>query len=346
MDDALRPGAPTTPPELALLDALVSAARPYAQVTTFTGAGPREGSEGLPVHAIALGNPAPHLPGLGIFGGVHGLERIGTRVVLAFLQGLVSRLPWDETLRLQLQRMRLVFMPLVNPGGLVLGTRANPRGVDLMRNAPLDASEPVPFLVGGQRLGPGLPWYRGRAGEPLQPESQALCDTVERELSGRPVSLALDCHSGFGQRDRLWFPFAGRRAPFTHAAQLHALNEIFERSHAHHPYVVEPQSRHYLAHGDLWDHLALRAPPGHVFLPFTLEMGSWLWVKKNPRQLFSRHGIFNPVISHRETRVLRRHLPLLDFLMRATVAAAEWLPRDPLELERHRRAAHARWYAA
>ena len=24
------------------------------------------------------------------------------------------------------------------------------------------------------------------------------------------------------------------------------------------------------------------------FLPLTLEMGSWIWVKKNPRQLFSR----------------------------------------------------------
>ena len=48
------------------------------------------------------------------------------------------------------------------------------------------------------------------------------------------------------------------------------------------------------------------------FLPLTLEMGSWLWVKKNPRQLFSRHGIFNPLIEHRQQRVLRRHLALLD----------------------------------
>ncbi len=72
--------------------------------------------------------------------------------------------------------------------------------------------------------------------------------------------------------------------------------EIFEEAYAHHHYVFEPQSRQYLTHGDLWDYLYLKAAarPGRMFLPMTLEMGSWLWVKKNPRQLFSRHGIFNP----------------------------------------------------
>ena len=81
-----------------------------------------------------------------------------------------------------------------------------------------------------------------------------------------------------------------------------------------------------------------------VFLPLTLEMGSWLWVKKNPRQLFSRLGMFNPVIAHREQRVLRRHLPLLDFLLRAALSHARWLPGEA-ERDGHRRQALARWYA-
>lgn len=34
---------------------------------------------------------------------------------------------------------------------------------------------------------------------------------------------------------------------------------------------------------------------------------------KNPRQLFSRHGMFNPIKAHRIKRVLRRHADLLDF---------------------------------
>jgi hypothetical protein len=171
---------------------------------------------------------------------------------------------------------------------------------------------------------------------------------VERELHGRPFSLALDCHSGFGMRDRLWFPYAHSRHPIEHLPELHALHRIFCESQAHHPYVFEPQSRQYLAHGDLWDHLYLRAcstAPGRVFLPLTLEMGSWLWVKKNPRQLFSRGGIFNPLIPHRQQRVLRRHLALLDFSLRAAVAAPQWLPRGEAR-EAHRRAALARWWGA
>ena len=37
--------------------------------------------------------------------------------------------------------------------------------------------------------------------------------------------------------------------------------------------------------------------PDNVFLPFTLEMGSWLWVRKNPRQMLDYFGYFNPVIT-------------------------------------------------
>ena len=58
----------------------------------------------------------------------------------------------------------------------------------------------------------------------------------------------------------------------------------------------------------------------------TLELGSWLWIRKNPRQLLSRHGIFNPIKAHRIKRVLRRHADLLDFLTRAAYAAPSWLP--------------------
>jgi len=43
------------------------------------------------VDAVCLGNPDPSLPAVGIFGGVHGLERIGSEVVLACLSSLVAR---------------------------------------------------------------------------------------------------------------------------------------------------------------------------------------------------------------------------------------------------------------
>ncbi len=300
----------------------------------------------LPLWGLTLGNADPACPAVAYVGGVHGLERIGTEVVLSYLRNLVARLPWDVSLQHQLTRQRLVFVPVVNPGGVLSGTRANPRGVDLMRNAPVEAQAPAPFLLSGHRLSPVLPWYRGPAGAPMETESQALCDFIARELFGRPLAIAVDCHSGFGLRDRLWFPYAHTARPIDHLPELHALVQLFDQSLRHHPYVIEPQSQQYRTHGDLWDHLTLQARQAHpeqVFLALTLEMGSWLWVKKNPRQMFSRQGIFNPLIAHRQQRVLRRHHLLLDFLARAALGSPHWLPRGP-QREAQARQAQDRWY--
>ena len=332
-------------PELAALEKILDLGAPHLEVQVVQQVSVASGPQ-LPIYAIGLGNPALDVPAVGFFGGVHGLERIGADVVIAYLQNVVMRLQWDTTLHQQLERVRLVFMPIVNPGGMWSATRANPRGVDLMRNAPVDAVDPVPWGVGGQRVSAGLPWYRGRLGEPMETESQALCDVVAQQLLARPFSIALDCHSGFGVKDRLWFPFAHTRRPIPHLAELHALQDIFLQAHSNHQYIIEPQSAQYLAHGDLWDHLYLQAcreVPAHTFLPLTLEMGSWLWIKKNPRQLFSRNGIFNPLINHRQQRVLRRHLSLLDFLSRAACSHARWVPA-PEQRAQRRADALAAWY--
>ena len=301
----------------------------------------------LPIHVLTLGNPDPALPAIGYFGGVHGLERIGSQVLLVFLSGLLNRLKWDPLLNRQLETLRMVFVPLANPGGLWRNTRCNPAGVDLMRNAPLDALERVPFLLGGQRFSASLPWYRGPVDAPMQAESLVLEQVVAEELGQRRFSLALDCHSGFGLRDRIWFPFAHTAKPFPHLPEIHALKDLFEQTYPTHNYLVEPQSRQYLAHGDLWDHfyLSARAAGGaeRVFLPLTLEMGSWLWVKKNPLQLFSRQGLFNPRPGHRLHRILRRHLIWLDFLARATCGWENWLPHGRARLH-HKKLAMVEWY--
>jgi hypothetical protein len=331
--------------ELAALENIIERAGPALEVKVLQQLS-APGSGPLPIHAICLGNPSTEVPAIGFFGGVHGLERIGTEVVMAYLRSVVHRLQWDQPLRRQLETVRLVFVPIVNPGGMWQGTRANPGGVDLMRNAPVEAMDRVPFLVGGQRISNGLPWYRGKAGAALEPESQALCDVVQAELLSRRFSLAIDCHSGFGARDRIWFPYARSAQPIAHLAEMHALKDIFFQSYSQHQYVFEPQSLQYLAHGDLWDHLYLQSlqEPQHTFLPLTLEMGSWLWIKKNPRQLFSRLGIFNPLIEHRQQRVLRRHISLLDFLARAAASQALWLPQGEARAA-HQAQALREWYA-
>ena len=331
-------------PELTALERIIELAGNRVQAHVVQRSAMPSG-QSLPLYLVTLGNPDPAVPAVGYFGGVHGLERIGSEVVIAYLHSLVMRLQWDSTLHRQLENVRLVFMPIVNPGGMALGTRANPQGVDLMRNAPVEALEPVPFLVGGQRLSNRLPWFRGVKDAPMEAESQAVCDVVAKELLPRAFSLCVDCHSGFGSTDRIWFPYAHTRAPIVHLAEVHALQTIFAQSNSHHRYIFEPQSRQYLAHGDLWDYLYQQSAleSQGIFLPLTLEMGSWLWVKKNPRQLFSRHGIFNPLIEHRQQRVLRQHQQFLDFLSRAACGNGLWLPDD-----QSRGASHAQalqdWY--
>lgn len=331
------------PAELSELQRVLDGAGPEVGVRQMCEV--QVGPQRLPVHAVTLGNPSLDVPAVGFFGGVHGLERIGSCVVTAYLRSLIARLKWDTLLHRQLESVRLVFMPAVNPGGLWLGTRANPNGVDLMRNAPVDSDEQVAFMAGGQRISRMLPWYRGERGAAMEPESQALCDVVEQELLSRRFSIAIDCHSGFGTADRLWFPHAHTPKPIEHLPEIAALTDIFEQSYPNHRYVIEPQSGQYMTHGDLWDHLYLRAcsQPGRTLLPFTLEMGSWLWVKKNPRQLLSKQGLFNPMAPHRQKRVLRRHTAWFDFMTHAASSHQSWLAEGEAR-EAHRSKALARWY--
>lgn len=303
------------------------------------------GKRQFPIQSITLGNPSLDVPAVGFFAGVHGLERIGASVITAYLRSLLMRMKWDHVLQRQLETVRLVFMPIINPGGLWLGTRSNPNGVDLMRNAPVESIERVPFLVGGHRISPSLPWFRGQAGVAMEAESLALNEVVEQELLSRPFSIAIDCHSGFGLRDRIWFPNAHSPKPIEKLPEIAALTEIFEQTHPNHTYVIEPQSSQYLTHGDLWDHLYQLAEsrPDCTMLPFTLELGSWLWVRKNPRQLFSLQGLFNPIAKHREQRVLRRHMAWLDFVTHAASSHKAWLSSGE-ERQAHLQKAMARWY--
>ena len=76
--------------------------------------------EKLSVTAIELGQQQQPCPTVLFVGGVHGVERIGAQVVLAFLDSLLNRLPWDTHLQQLLKHVRLAFVPVVNPVGFLL----------------------------------------------------------------------------------------------------------------------------------------------------------------------------------------------------------------------------------
>ncbi len=299
----------------------------------------------LPVYRVDLGSERADAPALVLVGGVHGLERIGSQVVMAWLGSLLSRMAWDSALAGLLEQVRITLLPIVNPGGMFLNQRSNPNGVDLMRNAPITAQDRSAFLLGGQRLSPRLPWYTGDPEQGMEPENQALEQVILSLLPGRPFSVALDCHSGFGWQDQIWFPYAYRRRPMRRIASVMALKLLWEQAYPNHDYRFEPQSRHYLTHGDLWDYFYKRINRdcAGVFLPLTLEMGSWRWVRKRPRQLFRLDGLFNPLVPHRHQRVLRSHLTWIDFLLHAAASHENWLPTGEQE-SMLREAAIMHWY--
>ena len=199
-----------------------------------------------------------------------------------------------------------------------------------MRNAPVDAEESVPWLAGGHRWGAWLPYFRGLENAPMEPEAQALVNWARERVFSSRFSIALDCHSGFGLNDRLWYPFARSSKEFPDLPLVEKLVKLLNGVQPQHIYRVEHQL--YRTHGDLWDYLyglhtdqkKALGDSQKVFLPLTLEMGSWIWIKKNPTQLFSLDGIFNPIKEHRHRRAMRRHLPLLGFLLRATASYQQW----------------------
>lgn len=299
-----------------------------------------------PLHCLSIGSPDPEAPSIGFFAGCHGLEKIGSEVVLAYMHTLLELLRWDKTFGERLKHSRVVFMPIVNPVGIVNRTRSNGNGVDLIRNSPLDAEEAGGGFYRGHRMTPKLPYYRGPL-DTMEVETKALIEVVESELLTSKVSLAIDVHSGFGATDRFWFPYAHSRRPFPFLAEAFRLKELFDQTYPHHFYAYEPMSRQYTIHGDPWDHLfELNRvnPKTGFFIPYTLEMGSWAWLKKNPLQVFSRNGVFDPVMPHRRKRILRRHLSLFDFLHRVILSPHAWLYQsDEARLQSHGKAVKL-WY--
>jgi Zinc carboxypeptidase len=336
--------AGTTFPQLEQLERIVLQLGDRAQCEVIARV--EYGKHEFPIHCISLGSNRPEAPVLAFFGGVHGLEKIGSEVILSYLQTISRLLDWDEEFLARLQKSRLIFVPIVNPAGVYAGTRANGNGVDLMRNSPVEG-EGATRLYSGHRLSRRLPWYRGDAQE-MEKEAKALCGVVEKHLFGSQLAIAIDLHSGFGIKDRLWFPYASRKAPFAYIAETLALKELFDRCYPHHIYKIEPTCSEYVINGDLWDYLfdnfVQQALPHQLFLPLTLEMGSWLWLRKSPLHLFSRHGLFHPLLPHRQQRIFRRHFLLFDFLHRSLLYPGAWTELTPHHKTLNTQKAIDLWY--
>lgn len=285
------------------------------------------GTYSFPIYGMNLGSKDPKAPVFGLFGGVHGLERIGSHVLLSFLKTLLHRMQWEKDWESFFSNCRLVSIPIINPLGMALVRRGNGNNVDLMRNSPLDANGKLIPLVSGQRISPLIPWYRGKIMSPPELETQLVYEFCKKHFFQSERVITLDIHSGFGFKDRLWYPWSTSSQPFPHEPEVLRVKELLEKTYPYNIYTVEHQSLNYSNHGDLWDWIYQayqQAAPKGQFLPLTLEMGSWLWVKKNIWQVFSWDGLFNPVKKHRYARTMRRHNQLLELLLKASRYHESW----------------------
>ncbi len=299
-----------------------------------------------PIFVYSIGTQKPSAPVLFITGGIHGLEKIGAQLAWSFLKTTIDKLNWDQSLRFIFKNIRLVVIPLVNPVGYSYQMRSNGNGVDLMRNSPIVARDKVPFLLGGHAFSKKLPWYQGRENQ-MEMENLALKEIFLKETKKSNCVISLDFHSGFGMKDRIWFPFSYKKEPFDHLPELYSLISLFESSHPYHVYQIEPQSKSYMINGDMWDFLFIKLKEinaASVYLPLTLEMGSWAWVKKNPLQLLMRDGVFNPIKEHRLKRTYRRHHLLFDFFLKSLQSYEHWTKQSLILREKSKRLALEKWY--
>ncbi|MBC7540221.1 MAG: DUF2817 domain-containing protein [Bacteriovorax sp.] len=303
-------------------------------------------NESFPIYSFTIGSQDPEHPTLFMTGGIHGLERVGAQLAWSLLKTTLDRLVWDKSLQELFKNIRLVVIPLVNPVGYYKFKRSNGNDVDLMRNSPVRAIDKTPFLLGGHRFSKKLPWYQGNLNV-LEEENKALYSKFFQTCRQSKCVIAIDFHSGFGMKDRLWFPFSYTKKPFELIPEMDAFTTLFEDTHPYHIYKIEPQSKGYLLNGDIWDYIFLELKainPESIFLPVTLEMGSWTWVRKNPLQLFSKQGIFNPIKAHRLKRTYRRHHLLFDFLLKAIRSHSVWSELDPAKRQKHFSSGMDRWY--
>ncbi len=281
----------------------------------------------LPIYGLQIGPKDESLPVLGLFGGVHGLEKIGTHVIVNYLNSLSNKIAWNIALTKNLENLRVVSIPIVNPGGMLANRRSNPNGVDLMRNAPVDAEKGKLFWPSGQTFSAKVPWFRGDP-QNMEIENKVLEQFVKSNMFKSPFAIALDIHSGFGLKDRLWYPYGKTLNPMPDEAIARKLARYFKVSHPFHKYIFEKQSDSYMIHGDMWDYMYDKfkaLDKDSKFIPFTLEIGTWSWLLSRPHRIFNISRLFHTDDSVKYSHLMRKHWGLLDFFKDMTVHHKTWI---------------------
>lgn len=274
----------------------------------------------FPIYLLEIGKPSGFKNQAStIVSGVHGLETIGVRIHLDLIVAMLNPKSRYFSPALQKGKLGIYSIPILNPAGVALNTRANAQGVDLNRNSGIVAEKAVPFF-GGHKLSPALPYYKGKT---RQRETRALLNFFRKRVwqGEKNTHMALDIHSGYGSQNYLWWPYSySNRTVYDEKSFLQLASTLRQK---HTSYRIEPMSESYQTHGDLWDAALmefavkdqrLRKENRSHFLPFTFEIGTWHELRKSPRRIFNREKIFNPPKDSRKEYVKAHRALIWDIV--------------------------------
>jgi len=268
------------------------------------------------INAFFIGHkPKPELPTIAFFSCFHGVEWIGSRVLVNFIEHLIREITWDDGIRTLTEKVNICGIPIVNPIGRIESYRSNGNGVDLMRNAPVMAENVLPFL-GGQRISRHIPWYMGRG---LEKENEIILKFLDDYVFPSNFKFTVDIHSSFLRGSRIWIPYAsGKKLPQKEAAVFRQVRKTFNGLYKYNPYKYEKQEHIYKTHGDFWDYNFDRHNEGNKgkYLPLTLEISSWNWSIRNIFRRWSMESLFNPFDRKESNAEYLKHILVFDFLIR------------------------------
>ncbi|MFH1223062.1 MAG: alpha/beta fold hydrolase [Pseudomonadota bacterium] len=270
----------------------------------------------VPMHAFFIGHkPDPKLPTVAFFSCFHGVEWIGGRVLLNYVEHLVRSMCWDEGIRDLISKMNICGIPVVNPVGRIEKTRSNGNGIDLMRNTSVTGERVFP-LLGGHHLSKSLPWYRG---EKIEKENKITMKFLDDHVFPSDFKITMDIHSTFMRRSRIWIPYAsGKKLPEKEADVFAKIKKLLNSTYKYNPYRYEKQDLIYRTHGDFWDFNFDRhkSDKKGLYLPMTLEISTAEWLFRNFITSWTFESLFNPSSRRESNQEYFRHITVFDFILR------------------------------
>ena len=228
-----------------------------------------------PIYLASIFN-SPTAPTLIITAGCHGLEEIGCKISLSFLNAFMKY-------NLQNQSINLFVIPVLNPYGLITKHRSNINGVDLMRNGPVKKKEKSTFFFGGHNWSSLFPFYRGTK---LQPENKILISLMEEIYAKTNDKIFyIDIHSGFGSKNIILL------SPSSKLTRNKKLFSIFINQAQ--TAGMKVGELPYLIQGDMLDYLYNLFPKERSAFA-TIEIGTWKYLRRHPWLIFKIKNWFNP----------------------------------------------------